>query len=203
MSCSAIYACDPIRNPNKDILLNDILSYLYRFRNLKTTDEISKTINEIINGVQDQHPQYSNEQIQNGVIRGTRQGLFSKICTTEIPPFGTTFENRYEFNRNAPSVNVKNWCYMCPGADTMRPGICCSKPCLRTKGSFTTTERNCFVEGVAGGNQPRPERISIPGVPGSFERISIQNPCQTAQEIVTTATNVETNIQIKCGSRNQ
>ena len=172
MSSSTIHVCDPLRNPQKSILLNAILSYLYHLRNSETR---SKTIDEIIDGVQAQDPQFSDGDIHNGVRHGAHQGLFSLVCTTEIPPLGTLFENRYEFNPNAPLVNPKNWIFLCPGARTMTPGTCCYKPCRCKKGSVSQLAFGCSR---VGGNQPQTETITIPGVPGTITRVPPLNSCQ-------------------------
>jgi len=174
-SFSRINVCDPLRNSQKSLLLNAILSYLYSLRNFENTDQRARTIDEIIVGVQSQNPEFTAEEISIGVRQGSHQGLFSLVCTNEIPPLGMTFENRYEFNRNAPLVNTKNWAYLCPGARTMKPGVCCSKPCRCKKGSFTQFRLSCpRVAGI----EPQTETVSIPGVPGTFTRVPPLNACQ-------------------------
>jgi len=189
-SYSRINVCDPLRNQKKSVLLNAILTYLYSLRNFEDIDQRAQTIDEIIIGVQIQNPEFKAKEINNGVRQGSHQGLFSLVCTDEIPPLGMTFENRYEFNRNAPLVNTKNWSYLCPGARTMRPGICCSKPCPCVKGAFRGHRLGCLraggipqprnpvsIPGVPGVIQPPREKITIPGVPGSFTRVPPLNSC--------------------------
>jgi hypothetical protein len=169
MSFGSINACDPLRNKTKNPLLEAILSYLYTFRKLENP---SKTLTQIIVGVQLRNPEYSVEELKNGVRKGTRQGLFSTRCQTGIPPYGTTVDPTYLFNRNAPMVNPANWSYMCPGAETMTPGTCRYRPCLSKKGSYQSSGLACPRQSTG----PVPQKITIPGVPGSFTRAD-SNPC--------------------------
>ncbi len=138
-------------------VLEIILSYLYSLRN---EDQPAQTIDEIVNGVQNTYSaeELSYEEIQINIRRGSKQGLFSLVCTSDInEPI------RYAFNRNAPLVNTKNRKYLCPGATLMSPGTCCYKPCRCSKGSVS----------ICGSNRSSriTETVTIPGVPGSFNRV--------------------------------
>lgn len=170
----SINACFPLRGTCKNPLLNDILSYLYTFR--KSSDS-HKNMQQIVEGVQyNSNKQYTAEEIEYGVRKGVRQGLFNKYCNPEILPIGVVPDPTFSFNPNAALVNPANWCYMCPGARIMSSGTCCYKPCRSIKGSFTELQ-SCSRAPRFTVQGPR-ETITIPGVPGSFTRPNVLNNCQ-------------------------
>ncbi len=156
------------RFTNEALLLNIILTYLYSLRNEENLNQRSKTIDEIVIGVQNTNPQLTFEQIEIGVRLGSRQGLFSLICSDDFTQLNAP--RRYEFNRNAPLVNTKNWKYLCGEAKVMFPGSCCSKPCRCTKGSFELCEPQFLPPSTI-------QNVTIPGVPGSFTRIAPEDSC--------------------------
>ena len=161
----SINACNPLHPPNRDPLLYAILSVLY---------QDTRTTQEIVDVISAQPPFYTDENIRRAIIQGTRQGLFRRVCTNDIPPFGTTFEPLYEFNPNAPSINTRNWPYMCPGAQVLTSGsICRSHPCRSKKGSYQTDLCCPPVPGPLA----EFETITIPGVPGSFVRSTSLRSC--------------------------
>lgn len=172
-SLETINVCDPLNNRRKDPLLNFILSYLYRFRR----DAFPyRSISDILNGLQNAGSTYSEQQLRRGIQRGARQGLFAKYCSDDVT--AEPQEAQYKFNPNAPKINPANWPYMCPGAEYMKPGgTCCYKPCRSKKGSVTNDICSQPAFGILAPAGARMEKIVIPGVPGSFERVAPQVSC--------------------------